>query len=73
MQKQQSLLLLVSPVNLSAVLPVGLVGEDILMVQSSGLSLYNLPHRFKSPSPCLVKGQQSFIVTFCPVKNKLLL
>lgn len=35
MQKQQPLLLLVCLVNLSAVLPVGLVGEDILMVRAS--------------------------------------
>lgn len=39
MQKQQPLLLLVSPVNLSAVMPVRLVGEDVLTVQSSDFKL----------------------------------
>lgn len=40
MQKQQALLLLASPVNLSAVLPVGLVGEDISMVQASDYIIF---------------------------------
>lgn len=61
MHKQQPLLLLVSPVNLSAGIPVRLVGEDVLTVQSSDFKLQS-SSQIITPSPCLVKGQQSFIV-----------
>lgn len=36
----QKLLLLVFPVNLSAVLPVRLIGEDILIVQGSNYIIF---------------------------------